>query len=229
MKYTWIDEYLMSKPSVTKDLKAEWNWIRYMIGGKMFAAVLLNGKNEPYYINLKLIPEEGAFLRKQYSDIIPGYYASKLHWNSIKPDGDVPDELMKVMLDKSYALVLHSLSRKKQRELLISTFCGLDCTSCRWKEPCGCQGCTATEGFAFHCTNEPCPIAKCAKDKGVLYCGDCKSFPCKMLSDYSCDPEHGDNPVGARIEACRNYHELLKKQLPPSTAAQLWIAEQTKR
>ena len=201
----------MSKPAVTKDLKVEWNWIRYMIGGRMFAAVLLNGENKPYYINLKLDPAEGAFLRKQYSDIIPGYYASKLHWNSIKPDGAVPDELLKDMLDKSYALILHGLSKKKQRELLISTYCGLDCTHCSWKEPCSCQGCVSTNGMAFHCQNEPCPVAACAMEKGVLFCGECEEFPCKLLNDYSCDPEHGDNPAGARIENCRRVRKLLAR------------------
>ena len=35
MKYPWIDEYLMAKRGVTKDLQAEWNWIRYHIGGKI--------------------------------------------------------------------------------------------------------------------------------------------------------------------------------------------------
>ena len=36
MKYPWIEEYLMGKPGVTKDLQADWNWIRFHIGGKMF-------------------------------------------------------------------------------------------------------------------------------------------------------------------------------------------------
>lgn len=69
------------KPGVTK-LPPQWNWIRYAIGGKMFAAVCLSGKNEPKYITLKLEPEEGSFLRGQYDDIIPGYYMNKQHWNS---------------------------------------------------------------------------------------------------------------------------------------------------
>ncbi len=211
MRYTWIDEYLMSKPAVTKDLKVEWNWIRYMIGGKMFAAVLLDGENKPYYINLKLDPAEGEFLRGQYEDIIPGYYSNKQHWNSIKPDGAVPDELLKDMLDKSYALVLHGLSRKKQQELLVTTFCGLDCIRCGWKEPCNCQGCVATKGMAFHCQSEPCPVAACAMGREVSFCGECEEFPCKLLNDYSCDPEHGDNPAGARIENCRRIGELLGK------------------
>ena len=29
MKYSWIDAVLLQKPGVTKDLQAEWNWIRY--------------------------------------------------------------------------------------------------------------------------------------------------------------------------------------------------------
>lgn len=46
MKYSWIDAVLLQKPGVTKDLQAEWNWIRYHIGGKMFAAVCLDDATE---------------------------------------------------------------------------------------------------------------------------------------------------------------------------------------
>lgn len=123
MKYPWIDEYLLKKPGVTKDLKVEWNWIRYMIGGKMFAAVLLDKEDQPYYINLKLDPGEGEFLRQQYEDIIPGYYANKQHWNSVKTDGAVPDWLVKEMLDKSYVLVLNGFSKKKRQEILQAADC----------------------------------------------------------------------------------------------------------
>ncbi|MCI5872429.1 MAG: MmcQ/YjbR family DNA-binding protein [Clostridiales bacterium] len=118
MKYPWIDEFLLNKKGVTKDLQADWNWIRYQIGGKMFAAICLDENDAPYYITLKLDPAEGDFLRNQYEDIIPGYYMNKLHWNSIKADGEVPDELLKDLLDKSYELVLGGFSKKKQKELL---------------------------------------------------------------------------------------------------------------
>ncbi len=211
MKYAWIDEYLLAKPAVTKDFKAEWNWIRYMIGGKMFAAVLLDFEHQPYYINLKLEPLEGELLRQQYEDIVPGYYSNKQHWNSIKPDGAVPDELLKQMLDKSYALVLGGLSKKKQREALVTTYCGLDCNNCAWKEPCQCNGCVATKGFPFHCKEEACPVAACAINKGILFCGMCEEFPCQLLTDYSSDKEHGDTPPGARIEKCRVIKGLLEK------------------
>ena len=117
MKYPWIDAYLMEKAGVTQDLQPEWNWIRYQIGGKMFAAVCLDDQNQPYYITLKLEPLEGEFWRQQYDDIIPGYYMNKTHWNSVKANGSVPDDILRDLLDQAYQIVLGSLSKKKQKEL----------------------------------------------------------------------------------------------------------------
>ena len=72
MHYNWMDDYLLNKRSVTKDFQPVWNWIRYHIGGKMFAAVCLDDQNQPYYINLKVDPTEGEFqmcIRDRYYDI----------------------------------------------------------------------------------------------------------------------------------------------------------------
>lgn len=118
MKYAWIDAFLLEKPGVTKDLQEDWNWIRYQIGGKMFAAVCLDDADRPYYITLKLEPLEGDFWRKQYEDIIPGYYMNKTHWNSVKANGEVPEDILKDLLEKSYRIVFGSLSKKKQKEIL---------------------------------------------------------------------------------------------------------------
>lgn len=38
MKTSEVDAYLRAKPSAEKDFKAEWEWWRYLVGGKMFAA-----------------------------------------------------------------------------------------------------------------------------------------------------------------------------------------------
>ncbi|MCQ5307777.1 hypothetical protein [Thomasclavelia ramosa] len=35
MKYEWIDSYLLAKAGISKNLQTEWNWIRYVIDGKM--------------------------------------------------------------------------------------------------------------------------------------------------------------------------------------------------
>lgn len=117
MRYTWLDGYLMQKPGVTKNTE-NWNWVRYMIGGKMFAAVCLDEADRPYYITLKLEPLEGDLLRQQYPDIVPGFYMNKVHWNSVKPDGEVPDALLRELLDKSYGLILAGLSKKLRQEIL---------------------------------------------------------------------------------------------------------------
>ena len=120
MKYSWIDTELLQKPGVTKDLQAEWNWIRYHIGGKMFAAVCLDdATGKPVYITCKLDPAEGDFLRRQYEDIIPGYYMNKVHWNSLllnKIDA-VTEQLVMEMIDSSYDTILKSLPKKKQKEI----------------------------------------------------------------------------------------------------------------
>lgn len=118
MKYEWLDEYLLNKKGVCKDFKEEWNWRRYMIADKMFVAVCFDDENRESLITLKLDPLEGDFLRQNYEDIIPGYYMNKTHWNSIKVDGSITDDLLKDLLDKSYNLVLSGFSKKKQVEIL---------------------------------------------------------------------------------------------------------------
>ena len=118
MRYQWINEYLLSMKGASSDFKEEWNWRRYLLGDKMFAAVCLNNQGEAQLITLKLEPLEGDFLRQQYEDVLPGYYMNKLHWNSVRADGNVPDDLLKDMLEKSYDLVLSKMTKKKQKELL---------------------------------------------------------------------------------------------------------------
>jgi len=116
MRYGWLDEELLQKPGAQKDFKVEWQWIRYLVGGKMFAATLTDGEGHAV-VSLKLEPLEGEFLRSQYPDIAPGYYMNKRHWNSIRMDGEVPDDLLRELAEKSYRLVVRGLP-KAQREAL---------------------------------------------------------------------------------------------------------------
>ncbi len=92
---------------------------------------------------------------------------------------------------------------KKEVTDMVDSRCGLHCTGCGYKKTCNCGGCIETEGRPFH---GECPVAKCCQEKGFLHCGQCPDIPCDMLTDYSCDPEHGDTPHGARIEQCRAWH-----------------------
>ena len=117
MKYEWLDEYCLNKKGVEKDFKVEWNATRYLIRGKMF--VMQGGDKEGTPImTIKCEPSFGRFLRDEYKDIIPGYYMNKEHWNSVYIGGNVPDEVVKQMIDMSYELILKSLSKKVQKEII---------------------------------------------------------------------------------------------------------------
>ena len=43
MARDWIDEHLLGMPGCEKDWKAEWEWWRYQVGGKLFAATMTPG------------------------------------------------------------------------------------------------------------------------------------------------------------------------------------------
>ena len=210
MKYPWIEEYLMEKTGVSKDLQAEWNWIRFQIGGKMFAAICLDDNDQPYYVTLKLDPLEGDFWRKQYEDIIPGYYMNKQHWNSVKADGEVPDDILKDLLDKAYQIVLGSFSKKKQKEILgdeLISCCGSDCRACYcYGETC--QGCNAVCGKVFHAPEgKECPIYYCCRIKnGFHSCGECDKLPCDLIlgtRDPSLSEENFMKTVDDRVKRLR--------------------------
>ncbi len=68
-------------------------------------------------VTLKCDPPYGHSLRAEYSDIVPGYYMNKEHWNSVYLEGVVPDDVVRQMADMSYMLIFESLSKKQQEEI----------------------------------------------------------------------------------------------------------------
>lgn len=209
MRYDWLDEYLMEKRGVTKDLQKDWNWLRYNIGGKMFAAVCMRWENNtPYYITLKLEPAEGEFLRSQYEDILPGYYMNKKYWNSVKPEGNVPDDLLRDLLDKSYMLVLEGFGKKKQRQILAWSCCGTECEQCHFYGE-ECKGCNECNGKVFHApAGKACPVYSCSvNNKKLRDCGRCDKLPCAVWRDTK-DPrlseEAFEQNIAERVNRLRN-------------------------
>ncbi len=125
MRYDWLDGELLRLPGVTRDFKAEWNWTRYMVGGKLFCALCHDDAGADVYITMKLEPLRGEFLRAQFpGDVIPGYYMNKLHWNSVRPQGSVPEDILRDMLMESYSLVAAGLPRRVRAELGIQSDAG---------------------------------------------------------------------------------------------------------
>ena len=122
MRYEWLDGYLLSLPGAEKDYKPEWGWFRYMLRGKLFAAVCSPGSEHKTYgghdlINLKCDPAPSELLRAEYPDILPGFYSDKRTWIACLLDGELPDELLRQLCADSHRLVLEKLPKYVQREI----------------------------------------------------------------------------------------------------------------
>lgn len=116
MNYEWIDEYVTSKLGIHKDYKKEWDWNRYLLNKKLILAICKDKEGKDI-ITIKCDPSFALELRTQYEEIVEGYYMNKTHWSSVYLDGNVPDDVIKIMIDQSYELIFKSFSKKMQREI----------------------------------------------------------------------------------------------------------------
>ena len=64
-------------------------------------------------INLKCDPERAIELREEYNGIQPGYHTNKKHWNLVIPNSDVPDKLLKELVQHSFDLVKPKSKKNK--------------------------------------------------------------------------------------------------------------------
>ena len=128
MNYEWLDEYLLSMPGAEKDYKLEWRWHRYMVRGKLFAALCAPEETYKVYgghelVNLKCDPRLGELLQAQYPEILPGFYTDKRNWIAVLLDGGVPDQVLEGLCRQSYELVVSKLPKYVQRELAPGKAC----------------------------------------------------------------------------------------------------------
>ncbi len=110
-----IAQMCLAQTGAAEDFQQDWEAWRYRVGNKMFA--LIGEYQGRPIVSLKCDPLKALELREMYEDIFPGYYLNKALWNSTYMDGDVPDELIAVMIRDSYQLVFSSLTKKLQKEL----------------------------------------------------------------------------------------------------------------
>lgn len=88
----------------------------FKVLGKLFALTALDA--EPLKINLKCDPEDAVRLRAEHPDlIVPGWHMNKRHWNTVTVDGDLPDHLVRELVEDSYDLVVAGLPRADRLRL----------------------------------------------------------------------------------------------------------------
>lgn len=111
-----MDEYFLSLPGTIKDYQQDWQATRYFLADKMYAMVGGDKYGKPI-VTLKCDPIFAEVLRRQFADIVPGYYMNKQHWNSLYLEGSVPDEVVKEMIELAYHLILAKLPKKTRDSL----------------------------------------------------------------------------------------------------------------
>lgn len=113
-------EICQSKKGITEDFPFDQDTLVFKVGGKMFAlSSLSEWENGTPSVNLKCDPDRSLELRAEYEGITPGYHMSKKHWNTIEINKDVPDALLKQLIQHSYDLVFAGLPKKVRDEILI--------------------------------------------------------------------------------------------------------------
>ncbi|MEV0978040.1 MmcQ/YjbR family DNA-binding protein [Streptomyces sp. NPDC049915] len=88
----------------------------FKVLGKMFALTQLDAR--PLTINLKCDPEDAIRLRREHEGlIVPGWHMNKRHWNTVTVDGDLPDPLIRELVEDSYDLVVAGLPKAERLRL----------------------------------------------------------------------------------------------------------------
>ncbi|MCB0466550.1 MAG: MmcQ/YjbR family DNA-binding protein [Aequorivita sp.] len=109
-------DYCLLKKGVSESFPFDEKTLVFKVMGKMFALTGL--EYNPAQANLKCDPERSIELREEYDGLIrPGYHMSKVHWNTVELERNLPNKLVMELIDHSYNLVVKSLTKKLQAEL----------------------------------------------------------------------------------------------------------------
>jgi predicted DNA-binding protein (MmcQ/YjbR family) len=123
-----VREYILSKPFAVETFPFGEGVSVFKVKHKMFATLTI-GKmdNEDSecadkangWVNLKCDPQEAIMLRDIFPSVIPGYHMSKVHWNTVKLDGSVPQGELQRMMDNSFNLVVSNMTKEVQESILL--------------------------------------------------------------------------------------------------------------
>jgi predicted DNA-binding protein (MmcQ/YjbR family) len=86
----------------------------FKVLGKLFALSALEA--EPLRVNLKCEPEIAVQLRADHPAVVPGYHMNKRHWNTVTV-GELPDRMVRELVEDSYDLVVAGLPRAERMRL----------------------------------------------------------------------------------------------------------------
>lgn len=109
-------EYCLSVKGSTEGFPFDEDTLVFKIMDKMFAYTTLRPKEGRFFANMKCDPEKSADLMVRYRGIVFGYHSDKRYWITIYLESDVPDTLIKELINHSVDEVIKKLPKKKQEE-----------------------------------------------------------------------------------------------------------------
>jgi len=110
-----LRDHCLQLRGVTEDFPFGEDTLVFRVAGKIF---LLIGLAEANRFNVKCDPELAVELREHYSEVKPGYHMNKKHWNTVYMDGQLTNKQLCEMIGHSYDLILKSLPKKVQEDIL---------------------------------------------------------------------------------------------------------------
>ena len=82
---------------------------------RLFALSSLDAAD--FYVNLKCEPALAEQLRAAHPEITGAWHMNKTHWNGVRLDGSLPDDMIRDMVEDSYDLVVARFNRKQREQL----------------------------------------------------------------------------------------------------------------
>ncbi len=108
-------DYCLAKPGVEECFPFDETTLVFKVMGKIFALTSLD--REDFRVNLKCDPDRAEELRAQYPEIQPGYHMHKRHWNTVQFYGELDDQMLCMLIDHAYDLVVQGLPKRLREEL----------------------------------------------------------------------------------------------------------------
>ncbi|WP_028669228.1 MmcQ/YjbR family DNA-binding protein [Saccharospirillum impatiens] len=109
---------MLAKPGSQEDTPFGPDALVYKVAGKMFGLI---GVGDRFILNLKCDPQDALILREAFTAVTPGYHMNKQHWNTVDLTAGLEPDLITDWIDDSYQLVVRSLPKKLQTQLLSPT------------------------------------------------------------------------------------------------------------
>lgn len=104
-----IRDYCLQKPGATEDQAFGPDGLLFRVNGKIFAYLNLE---RPDCVTLKCQPDHAIALRDRYNGVSGAWHWNKRHWNDVRLDADVPDDVILSLVDHSYEEVVRGLPKK---------------------------------------------------------------------------------------------------------------------